>query len=122
MQDHTCMPQTICKYALLVLLTFGVCRLITQIIAFTWTCSNDVAISSLLNWPAKERTWHASGEHFWRATLARLRSRVEGWPWAELGLHFATVAYNTYIVPILAFAGQTAAPTEEVREAEPLEG
>jgi len=34
--------------------------------------------------------------------------------WGELGTQFAVATYNTYILPILSFTAQIAAPTKEV--------
>ena len=57
-------------------------------------------------------------ETLWSSASKRFRERVEGWPWSSMGLHFATVAYNVYALPVLAFTAQTAQPTQSVLELE----
>ncbi|CAK0890248.1 unnamed protein product, partial [Prorocentrum cordatum] len=44
----------------------------------------------------------------WDRAAARFQDRVSGWPWPELGLHFATFVYNVYALPVLSFTAQIA--------------
>ena len=59
-----------------------------------------------------------SPEHAWDVPLKRVRQRTPSWPWAELGLHFAIMAYNTYISSSFSFVGQFAHPSAEVLKLE----
>jgi len=54
----------------------------------------------------------------WNPALQKFKERVQGWNWSELGLFFATVAYNTYALSVMAFTSQVSFPTEQVLEVE----
>ena len=61
--------------------------------------------------PGKEAT-------LWEAPLRKFASRIAGWRWAELGLHFAALAYNVFAASALTFTAQLALPSEEALAAE----
>ena len=54
----------------------------------------------------------------WSKAIAKYLSRIRGWNWAELGLYFATLVYNTYAFSVLAFLAQVCAPSPDTDAAE----
>eukprot|EP00959_Pyramimonas_sp_CCMP1952_P133564 2792981-Pyramimonas_sp.AAC.1 len=49
----------------------------------------------------------------WKAVVGKFRGRVGGWHWREVGLHFATSAYNTDALPVLSSLVRASAPTAD---------
>ena len=54
----------------------------------------------------------------WHRPLRKYLDCVKWWSKAGVGLHYASVAYSTYALPILSFVGQLCAPSLEVLGAE----
>ena len=54
--------------------------------------------------------WQRAAPNYWK--------RIAAWPWATLGLHFASVVYSTYAASTLAFAGQFAIPDHDLLKLE----
>ena len=56
----------------------------------------------------------------WEKALAKYQLRARGWQWASLGLHFAAMIYNTYVLSVLSFTAQVARVTKEIKHVEAL--
>ena len=60
----------------------------------------------------------AAGDSSWDKPLRKFHDCAKWWGRSGVGLHYATVAYSTYALPILSFVGQLCAPPREAFEAE----
>ena len=54
----------------------------------------------------------------WDNAMRGFRERIDSWPWTAMGLHFASLAYNVYALPVLAFTCQVAEPSRAVLDLE----
>jgi len=57
-------------------------------------------------------------EQSWSRAIKKFRARVGAWNWSEVGLFFASAAYNTYVLSTMGFTAQITEVDERARMAE----
>ena len=58
------------------------------------------------------------GDGSWVKPLRKFRERVALWPWADIGLFYATQVWNTFVLPVLLFVAQLESPPAVALQAE----
>ena len=56
------------------------------------------------------------GDRSWLDALSKATKQVQAWSWGPLGLFFATVVWNTFIIPILGFVAQLEMPPSNIQD------
>ena len=57
-------------------------------------------------------------EREWETASRRLEAKLRGWQWNQLGMHFAALIYNIYVLSTLGFTAQVANHTPTIRKME----
>ena len=52
----------------------------------------------------------------WEEAIKKTSRQVEAWNWAPLGLYFATMVWNVFVLPILLFVAQLESPPPAIHE------
>jgi len=57
-------------------------------------------------------------DHSWDRAIASLRARMDMWPWSQLGMQYATHAYNVFAFSVMGFVAQLENPSDQALAAE----
>ena len=56
------------------------------------------------------------GDLSWQLAIDKAAKRVQDWDWAPLGLFFASVVWNIFIITVLGFVAQLECPPADIQD------